>query len=390
MFQVDHDAFALDDQCYLVVQSRAGISVAVVSDDLTSEVGTAGYYLTLALAPHQDRSDRFQVQSLSSRELPQADLSEFSTVFVGYLGQLARPAAERLLQYVQQGGVCVVFCGQGPVRTNLWLLDELLPGGCLPWLPGTREDLLRQRQSAHIAGGQWRDRLLRDFDDVSQLALSRIRFGSRWRVPQVRAEAEVLLSFEGGVPALAARQIGQGQFVLANWSPDVDSSDLRKHGVFVALTQAMAQNLHAPDMLADQVLVGQPLVQRLNAQSAAEVVVIDPQGLQQASTLRLVESATEVQIPATAQAGVYRFRSQGRDVAAAAVNLDPAESDLRSLSIQAAREGLSIAPSQPLVSGASAWHKPIDLEGTPLWGWLVLLAMLTISSELALLGWWRR
>jgi hypothetical protein len=390
-FQLDHDAFSLDDECYWVSQCHTGIPVAVVSDDDPTVVGTAGYFLSLALAPHKDPNDRFVVTTVASRGVPRAELTQYSTVFVGYLGLMEKPIGESLLGYVQQGGACVIFCGQGPVRRNLLLLDELLPGGCLPWLPSSREDLYRKRQSAHIAGGQWRARLLRDFDAASQTALSRIQFGSRWRVPQVRAEADVLLSYEGGVPALAARAIGQGQFVLANWSPDVESSDLGKHGVFVALTQLLAQNLHSTDVQAGHVHVGDPLLKRLTSQSAAsEVVVIDPRGRQHESTLRLVDSSTHVQVAATAQAGIYRFRSQDRDIDAVAVNLDPTESDLRNLAIHEVRQALSSQPGQSVESNMATWHKPIDPEGKPLWGWMVLLAMLMTGGELALLGWWRR
>jgi hypothetical protein len=391
VFQADHDDFDVDDQCYWVAHTRPGIPVAVVSDDDPARLGSASHYLALALAPYKDRNDRFAVQLLSSRDLPTAQLDEFSTVFVGYLGLLERPAAERLLQYVQQGGACVIFCGQGPVQRNLLQLDELRPNGCLPWVPGPRQDLFRQGRSVRISGGSWRARLLRDFDATSQIALGSIQFGSIWSVPQVRGEAEVLLSFEGGVPALASRAVDRGRMVLANCSPDTESSDLGKHGLFVALVQVLAQNLRSTDTLADRLYVGHSLRYEFAPEApVTDVELVEPGGQSLASRISVDGTASRLQVSNTSRAGLYRVRRSGRDLDAVAVNLDPTESDLRTVDVQRLRQAFSgpttASPSDP----SGGWQKPIDLHGRPLWGWMMLAAMAMMGAELSLLGRWRR
>jgi hypothetical protein len=390
-FETDHDAFSLDDRCYWVTHSHPGIPVALLTDEDPARTGSAGHYLSLALAPHKDANDRFAVQTLSARDLPLADLDDNATLLVGYLGLLEQPAAERLVQYMQQGGACVFFCGQGPVRRNLLLLDELLPEGCLPWLPGARQDLYRQRKTRHITRGNWRSRLLRDFDATSQLALAGISFGSLWQVERVRGEAEVLLSFDDGTPALAMRSVGRGRLVLANFSPEEASSELGKHGVFVALAQTLAQNLRPADALAVRRYVGQRLVHRLApGMTATDVRVVDPQGQRVESTLNDEGTATQLHVAATRLAGIYRLQQDDHTLDAIAVNLDPAESDLQTVVVQQVRDALAGPGGASQVVAAGAWQRPFDLEGRPLWGWMILLAMACVGTELALLGWWRR
>jgi hypothetical protein len=394
VFRSDHDAFPIDDQCYWVAQSRAGLPVAIVSDDGHDRSRSADYFVSLALAPYGDDRDRFRVRRLSPLELSSADLESYSAVFVAYLGLLERSAAERLVSYVERGGACVFFCGQGPVKRNLLTLDAILPAGCLPWVPTERVDLFRQRRSERIATGNWRASLLRDFDVTSQIALSAVRFGSIWRAEQVRAEAEVLLSFADGTPALSTRRVGRGEFVLANFSPDTESSDLGKHGAFVALMQILAQNLRPAPPGATMLHVGQPLVQSLDlAVTASELTVSGPDGrpldAKIHATQQATKQATHVSIDRTPRAGIYRLRHKQREMALIPVNLDPAESDLRPASLAAVRQCLQPTGTDARVMSTAAWQKPIDLVGRPLWGWMILVAMTAIATEQALLGWWR-
>ena len=53
----------------------------------------------------------------------------------------------------------------------------------------------------------------------------------------VRPDAQVLLTFSDGSPALGLRNTGLGQCLLANFSPALETSDLAKYGAFVALAQ---------------------------------------------------------------------------------------------------------------------------------------------------------
>ncbi len=331
------------------------------------------------------------MKTLTSRDLPQWAWDDNQTLFAGYLASLETPAAKRIVQFMEQGGTCVFFSGLGPVRHNLLMLDEMRPGGCLPWLPGMRQDLYRQRRIAQITRGQWRARLLHDFDATSQIALASVPIGSRWEVARIRPEADVLLNYDDGMPALATRRVGTGQLVSANFSPDAAVSELGKHGVFVALAQVLAQNLSMPDSVSDRIYVGQPLAHRLPTDVAAtDVRVLSPQGQTLESTIAVDGAANDIQVAAMQSAGIYRLRAQGRDRDAIAVNLNPLEGDLSTLDVQQVRQMFVRENNASQVVAVDQWQKPIDLEGRPLWGWMILLVMVFVGIELALLSWWRR
>ncbi len=393
-FRIDQDGFSADNQCYAVARTVPGIPVGLLSDDDPQRTGSASAYLSLALAPHGDRNDRFAVRHFTSRDLAAATATELaanSAIFVGYLGPLAQPVAERLAEYVRQGGALVVFCGEGPVRRNLQTLDAIVPEGWLPWIPGPRLDLQRRREAARITAGRWRSSLLREFDLASQVALGEIRFGRLWDVVQVCAESEVLLTYDRGLPALATRRFGLGQVVLANFSPAAESSDLGKYGSFVALMQIMAQNLRTADFVANPNWAGLPLTHHVDyVESPVDLQLVDPAGSPLAATVTVQGEGVELHFPAAREPGFYRVRAGGREIDSSAVNLDPAESNLQTLSA----EELQTALNQGSISAdrltEARWTQPLDLEGRPLWGWMIVVAMTLAGLEMSLLGWWRR
>jgi hypothetical protein len=393
-FAIDRDSFSPDDRAFTIVRPQAAISVGVLSDDDWQRVGSASFYLSLALAPHGDRNDRFAVQHMTTRDLQSispAALAQQVAIFVGYLGQLESAAAEKLAEYVRAGGALVVFCGEGPVRRNLQQLDAEDPNGWLPWQTGARRELQRDGKYTYFQTGRWRSRLLRDFDATSQVALSEIPFGTRWDVTQVHGDAEVLLSFQDGTAALASRGFGAGQVVLANFSPSSESSELGKYGAFVALTQLMAQNLQTATALPSFIHPGQALSQRVPLKGSPSTVELYDPAEQLTSPVRTVlPEAVELQLPRVALPGCHRIRQNGELVDAVAVNLDPRESEMACLPIDPLRGGDVADAATTAGIDSGAWQRPIDLRGRPLWGWCVLLAMFSIGVESSLLAWWRQ
>lgn len=390
--EMNRDAFVVDDRAATVIRPQAAIPVGVLSDDDWNRVGSASFYLSLALAPHGDRNDRFTVKHLNSRDLEQQSaLQGQVAVFVGYLGMLEPDAARQLASYVRDGGAIVWFSGNGPVQRNLQTLESIDPDGWLPWQPGTRRDLARSGDYAYFQGGQWRSRLLRDFDAASQLALGEIRFASRWDIAQVRGDAEILLRFQDGTPALAVRSYGTGQVVLANFSPDSQSSEFGKYGSFVALTQVLAQNLQTATAVHATMQPGDTLTHRVEIQgSPTTIELYDPDEQLLAPVRTMLQDAVELQWSPVAHPGCYRIRQTGEVIDAVAVNLDPRESELTTLPLESFRGGQTNPGLHLAGPSGDAWQRPIDLRGQPLWGMMVLAAMAALGIESGLLAWWRQ
>ncbi|MCA9168238.1 MAG: BatA domain-containing protein [Planctomycetales bacterium] len=387
---VDRDLFAVDNAAYGVCTPVPGIPVAIVADDDLSQTGTSGYFLNLALNPFGDRHDRFRVMPLHTRELPTAALAEQAAVLVGYQTLLDPETAQVLEEYVRRGGTLIYYCGQGPVRRNLQTLDEVVTGGWLPWITGPRQDLDRWRDIVAIDSGRWSSRLLNDFDVTSQIALREVPFSTFWRVEQVRGDADVLLSFSNGVAALARRTHELGQVVLANFSPAQDTSDLGKHGVFVALTQILAQQVADVGAARRQLLVGDSLAATLPGPVDAQNVRLWLGDQPLTAAISQDDDHAEFVYERALGPGVYRVRNGDKCLAAFAVNVDPSECELKREDLDDLRTRLNLdAPTTPRQS-VGTWSSPLDLRGTPLEAWLLAAALCLAGVEMGLLGWWRK
>jgi hypothetical protein len=223
------------------------------------------------------------------------------------------------------------------------------------------------------------------------LAFREISFRSIWASSAAAADAEVLLLFSNGQPALGGRSFGKGQFLVANFSPESSSSDLGKQGSFVALVQIMAATLHRATSDRVESLVGGS-VRFPGLAPARSNWTVNAPDRSAVSALRVEkENGDEVLVNRADRAGVYRLSVEGEVTSALAVNVDPRESDLRAVEIRSIEERLdrSNVTSQS-TSGDAAMAGVIDLQGKALWGEMLSVALAAIAAELLLLGVWRR
>jgi len=395
-FEIPADGLAADNRAFLVVPARHRLPVVVLGDDDPNEAGTATYFLTRALSPHNDeRTDRFEVRHVSSSRLTDASLADAAAVFVGYLGELSPQAAGTLLRFLQAGGGVMFFCGEGAVRQNLQRLEQAAgKGGMLPWEPGPSRTKASPDRALAITNGKWRSRLLREFDEQSQIAISQIRFARVWSAGTVSPEATVLLSFSDGTPALGLRPVGMGQFLLANFSPALEASDLGKYGSFVALVQTLAQQLGpAAAARESRSVVGEPyrfLHPFRLASAAGRLTVLGPRNETVAVTTSGDADRVAVELPQTALPGFYHLRIGDQTVATAALNVDPRESNLERIDRDSLLRCFNRNGTSPTLQGAEGWEPLANLRGRPLWGWCLASTMAAFGIELFFLGYWKR
>jgi hypothetical protein len=388
------DGLEADNRAYLVARAGRRLPVTIVSDDDPAEAGTSAFYLSRALAPRGGEEDRFEVTVLPADRATPDRLAGASAVLVGYLGQLAPAPAEALVGYVRSGGGLAFFCGEGAVDRNLAALDSL--GGdqtLLPWQPGPARVLPGADEALRITQGRWQSRLLAEFDEQSQVALGQVRFQRVWGTGAVHAEAQVLLTYNDGTPALGVRPLGLGTLAVANFSPSSEASDLGRHGAFVALAQVLAQRLRPEVALGLEPVVGaayrhtEPIVV---AEGTAPPSVVGPDDRPAPAEFVREQGATMLYLPLPRLPGFYRVEQAGQPLAVAAINLDPREGDLRRIDRQALlaeleRQGLAL-DTAPL----EGFQPAVDLRGDPLWGFMLAAAMAALGAELLCLAWWRR
>lgn len=389
----DTDALAGDNSLWLTATPGQGIPLVIASDDSPDDAGTAAFYLTRALAPFDEQSESrssFSPRHVSASRLTASDLADSRLVFLAYAGVMKQESATALVAFVERGGSLVVIAGDGPADRNVQLLDETAKGSLAPWRLLSRVEAPR-RSPIVLDGGRWNSRWLRDFDEPSQLALREIAFRRHWQAGAPTADAETLLTFTGGSPAVGLRHFGRGHCLLLNFSPESTTSDLGKTGTFVALMQMLASQLTQDDRDRTTFLVGDRLSFAVPQGTTGVLSVHGPDG----STTAVAASpgSSEIASGRALRSGIYRLTADGAMVSAMAVNIDPRESALAPLTVDELSELLGDAPAsnsseRNLISGAAAG---VQLEGgQPLWGGFLLGGLFAIALELFLLGLWRR
>lgn len=385
------DALAIDNRAWLTVSTAVATPVLLLSDDDPQEPGTAGYYLQRALLPETNSTGRFSLVQRRSTELTAEALQGMQVVVAGYLGFLRPEQAQLLTDFVHSGGALIVFAGGGPVDRNLTALETASQGGMLPWRPTSRRVTLPARDPWRLRGGRWQSRWLRTFDEQSQVAIQQIQFTQVWGAGPLAADAEVLLTFEDESPALGGRAFGRGTFVLANFSPDAASSDLARHGAFVALTQMIVQAASTEEGVHSECLAGMPCTfrERLPLDAAAALTVQGPDGVPAQLSTRPEDDHLVATVTRSSQPGVYRLFRDGKPIAALAVALDEREGDLARLSAAEVERSLQVLGEGVAIEPLSRSNDS-PLRGRPLWGAFLTASLCAIGLELFLLGLWRR
>ncbi len=385
----DSDALAIDNEAWMVVETRGRTPVVVLGDDDPDEPGTSSYYLMRALSPSHNTEGRFEARHLRTADLSDETLQGVNVLIGGDVALLNEMHAALLTDYVRQGGGLILFSGDGPVSRNLDALNAAGEGQFLPWSPGPRRSTRSGRDPFTIRSGRWQSRWLRAFDEQSQLAISQILFSRVWSAAAVSPEADILLLFDDGTPALGVRGYGQGQVVLAAFSPEGSTSDLARHGAFVAFVQMLAHGAGPQQGLSPDMVAGGAL--RFPGTYPVEVaehfIAFDPDGKPTAVSLAAPAGEAEVGVVRASQPGFYTLRDGSRPVGAAAANLDPRESDLTPLTVEEITTSLSRG-GRLVETARGGGIAP--LRGEPLWGSFFGLALLAIGLELLLLGLWRK
>jgi len=400
----DADSLRSDNHAFLAVRTVRRLPVAVVGDDSPSQPGSATYFMLRALAPRGDQNDPYEVRYLSSADLSYSRINDVQAVFVGHVGALSQASLQALAMYANQGGGVVFFCGDGPVKENLQALRDLdRHANILPLELLSQNDLTLEGgqalavKSADAPPGATpaapaadSRQLLHDFDGPARAALGQVRFTKVWFArPSNDPLARTLLTFaDQSTPALAMRYVGSGKLVLANFSPSLACSDLGKHGCFVALVHAIAEYVR-PQRTAAAPLAGEPL--RLSVDAAGgEFAATGPDGRPCQIQTTSSSGGSDVTIVRPELPGFYRLTQGGQQLALAAVNIDPRESDLATVDQDLVFKQLKVKDLALDVRDTSAAGPILRVRGWPIWHWFVVAALCAFALELTLLAVWRR
>ena len=319
----------------------------------------SGFFLTRALAAGGD----ITAKVVSPAELDDLALEGYSAVFVAD-ALLSDRALVRLDRLLQRGGTVAFFFGDHSSAENLARI-EFLPAKPLGIrvLPAGRLAVRALDPRHPLFVNTWDAST--PFPAVPQQKLFDL---------EVAKEAKVLLTLGDNLPFVVAGARGPGKVVVVNAAADRSWGDLPLSPAFLPLVKQIARWSAELDRQFASYTVGDGLPAAPNLPREEALTVTLPNGV----TLPL--GAGEWVVDRADQAGIYTVTAPREGVVQQfAVNLDPRESNLKSI----ADEALAKVTPCETITGLDGLRQWLDQkrELAPLWPAFLLLALLAFVVE---------
>jgi Aerotolerance regulator N-terminal/von Willebrand factor type A domain len=383
------DKLSADNVFNFALSPSRPVSVLIVQGDGAGSTSPCGpgcpsYYLTEALAI--STAPPFKTDVLPVSRVTAASLERRSLVVLNDATALPQAANDLITRFVQQGGGLLVVTGDH----TPWA------GGESPLLPGTLGPAVDRLtgQGGTLGFMDYSHPVFEQFKDPRQGNFSSIHF-LRYRSLTPGPGDRVLARFDDGSVAMAERRVGTGRAIVLTTPIDSTWSDFPKRPMFLPLVYTTVTYLAQYEEPAAWYTVGRmldvatPLAALVREGSAGDTgAVRKPSGLVMTPAGRQV-TLGEGGVPSIEldEQGFYSVRMQGSPGSrpfAAAVNLDPAESDLSPLQPQqfvaAATGRAAVTPT-----GQSLEHPeltPEDLEKKQgVWWFLFLAGAVALVAE---------
>jgi hypothetical protein len=362
------DALVVDDTRRLVLHLRDRVRVLVVSDapfkrdEMYFKRGAflddGAYFLSRALDPRRDETEpplaRYEPVEIAARDLDATALRGADVVIALGGAKVSEGGAALLAEHVRAGaGVAFAADAARPpgdeiMGTSGALGEHLVPEDSFPG-----EDLLPARVGRFVDATRtaplgtpvtkWEAEhpiwsVFKGESGTSPGRAHLLRFRELEPVseeggePQEVDDARVLAEVEGGRPVVIERRFGKGRVVQLAFALSPEATDFPKLKAFVPFVHGLVGHLARADARGrtSAVEVGRPLpLGELVAgphETGSRVVVYDPDG----STVDLPHGGVP---PLAERPGVYSLvldRMGRKETRLVAVNVPPAESDLRS------------------------------------------------------------
>ncbi len=377
------DGFSVDDARRFVASPGRSSSVLVIRGAGAQERSTL--YLTRALGISSGVPYRADVRGLNALD---AELEDRSVVIVSDAALSSGPRAESLRRYLDQGGGVLVILGE----------SSRIPGDAADLLPAVVSEPVDRRPAGRLGYLDYSHPVLEPFGGPDGGDFSRARF-YRYRRMEPTDSAQVLARFDDGVPAMVGGRVGAGRVVV--WASSADNfwNDLVLQPLFLPLLHQTVAYLRNDTPVPDAYLAGDVL--DLSTPESVGLRASDPlpTGAQtENDRVALTPSGSSVSVPGGAaqpfldldEQGFYQIRAPGSDEprpVTVAVNVDVAESDLRSMDpeelVLAVQSTAATAEGGGEVQGEMV--RAEDLERRQgLWRFLLVAAFVLLVVETVL------
>lgn len=340
-----------DNHWYHVVDNDPPAAIPVIT---LNAGGLPLTYLSAAL----ESTGNYTVLPLIAGELDTRVLSRYSWLIIDDIGLVDAQLELALTDYLQGGGNILAFAGER--------------ASALESLP-----LTAHRHTANSVRTSTDEFLSMGQIDLRHPALAQTEGWQSVNVTrslpiEEQGGDDVLIRLENNEAFLLERSMSVGRIMLLMGNLDNRWNDLPIRPVFVSFMIEVARYLSGINEISKTYTAGTTLPLSLTGNTSGQVV--DPDGN---TILSLADTTREQQIQLR-QIGFYEvFTPQGQTVVAA--NVDPLESDLRSLSQDVLERWQDSVRGQVVVDNIS--FSTDDTRAVELWHWLLLLLAITVIGE---------
>jgi len=400
--EIAADVLPRDNARYYAAAVREGVPILLVDGEPSSEYGeTETFYLQRALNPPGDVISGNQIEVVTENPFEGTPLDGYQVIILANLYRITENRRVSLEQWVRAGGGLVFFLGD---QVDELFYNEKLHAkgaGLFPLaLAGVRGDEAA-REWVHLSESSANHPVLRVFEGAQNPFLRRVKI-FRWWEGAPGAEAvkagtvQVVAAYDdpNGAPAMVEQTLGKGRVLAVTTSADAEWTTWPADPSYLVVVLELARYATRPTADEGAIGVGLPVRKTLDPSRYASTVRIEPPG--SAEGLELQALPTEdgksllLHYEDTARQGVYRLHLERRDGSAetehVAVNVDPAEGDLKPADRRAVRRLLGDAKVE-VVAGRQFLARGTSGARVEIWRAMLFALVLALCIEQAL-AWW--
>ena len=389
---IDRDSLTADNSRRTVARVHKKIRVLCVDGAPVRDVyKNETFYLIKALTPDPSRPEQATIvpERITYRTLGAQKLSDYEVVILANMPGIHAVQAKALYDFVHSGGGLMIFLGD---KTNAHLMNRNMQIGKSSETDLMPAKLIKVLQTPVSNKAGWpieamdaSHRLAKFLNRLSPRLLNEGRILKLYNV-EIGEGARGVIETSAGDPLLIEKPIGRGHVLLYTSAADRDWGTLTLNPAYVMMLHESINYLTRRSY-ERQFNVSEPLLVSLPREAAGqEMTLINPDG-QEAP----IQVAVDANMPGAANcglpevAGFYQLHYGSKtDSLVMAVNVDPAEGDVRGMSSEKLMSAFEGVGARMLPGDKLAATIKQGRTGLELWRMLMLAALVVLALEVFL------
>jgi hypothetical protein len=387
--KLGNDNLVADNTRYAVASVRQSVKVLLIDGDPSNKpFAGAAAFLEKALAPRAVGKSRFAVETkvVPFTEVGAEKFAGYDVVVLANLQSLRPEKVVELDGFIRGGGGAIIFLGD---KISPRLFTQSMYNGQSLLLPAEVIEPVNtpdnKPEGVTVAAAS--DHPLAGIVGVLPgPMLDEARIGRLMKVEPVKDAQTILKVNDLELPLLVGMNRGEGKVLMFTTSPDRRWSTLPASPLFAPLVQEAINEL-TRSASSRSFQIDEPLIASLPRDVETSVAIFrTPEGKDQPVQAAEREGSRLADFGRPPAPGFYQVRAGDRAVATLAVNVNPQESEIRSLDddgIAKALMGLGVIRPDPTNLAQYIRQTRVGLE---LWRYFLIAGLVVLAVE-TLLAW---